>query len=186
MSTISIIILCLVLILIISIIFYFNSFVKNKNKVKTAWSDIDIYLKKRNDIIPNLVEIVKGFASQEKEVLENIVKYRTQTQINNTSKEDRVASEMKLSGALQSMFAVVENYPDLKSNQNFLALQNSLSEIENDIEDSRRYYNAVVRDYNNTIEIFPGLLFAKLFNFSSENSFEVAQNEKENVKISFK
>lgn len=186
MNTLVLISVILISLILIISMYYYNSFIKNKNKVKNAWSDIDVYLKKRYDVIPNLVETVKGYANQEKEVLENIVKYRNQTQTNNASKEDRVASEMKLSGALQSMFAVVENYPDLKSNQNFLALQNSLSEIENDIEDSRRYYNAVVRDYNNTIELFPGLLFAKLFNFSSENSFEVAQNEKENVKISFK
>ena len=166
-------------------VFYYNLFVKNKYKIKNAWSDIDVFLKKRFDLIPNLVETVKAYAIHEKDVLENIVKYRNSMQNNNASMQDRIASETKLTSALQGFYAVVENYPDLKSNQNFILLQNSLTDIENDIENARRYFNAVVRIYNTSLEMFPSLLFAKMFGFKTEVFFETETSERENVKIKF-
>ena len=163
----------------------YNGFITLKNKIEEAFSTMDVYLKKRYDLIPNLVETVKGYASHEKSTFENITKARTMA-MNANSTEDRLKNEGMLTNTLKSLFAVAENYPELKANQNFLDLQQQLQGIETEIANSRRYYNAVVRDYNTKREVFPSVLIANIFSFGKKPLFEVSgEEERENVKVSF-
>lgn len=178
------IILGLIGIFLILLILYYNRFISLKNKVKEAWSSIDIQLKRRYDLIPNLLETVKGYAEHEKEILIEISKVRS-VGIEANGVQTQAKAENQISNALGKLFAVVENYPDLKANQNFIEFQNDLSEIEDKIQMSRRYYNAIVRDNNIAIEKFPGVLFAKIFNFTAFDYFEIQETHRENVKISF-
>jgi len=178
------IILGIVVILIIYFIAQYNSLVKLKNQAEAAWSDIDVQLKRRYDLIPNLVETVKGYAAHEKETLERVIKARNMA-ISATNLQEKAEAENMLTGALKTIFALSENYPDLKANQNFLQLQNTLNEIEDNIQNARRYYNAVVRDLNTKIESFPSNIIAKMFNFSKKEYFEIEEREKEPVKVKF-
>ncbi len=163
----------------------YNGFITLINKIEEAFSTMDVYLKKRFDLIPNLVETVKGYASHEKTTFENVTKARTLS-MNANSTEDRLKSEGMLTNTLKSLFAVAENYPELKANENFLDLQQQLQGIETEIANSRRYYNAVVRDYNTKREVFPSVLIASFFRFSKKPLFEVSgEEERENVKVSF-
>ncbi|WP_026953942.1 LemA family protein [Algoriphagus vanfongensis] len=166
---------------VILLIFYgvgiYNRLVKLKNLVEEAWSGIDVQLKKRYDLIPNLIETVKGYASHEKETFENVTKARSMAQSAN-SVDAQQQAENQLSKALVNLFAVAERYPDLKANTNFLHLQEELSGIEQDIEKSRRYYNGTVRDKNTLVESFPSNLFANMFGFSKSSYFEL-DNEAE-------
>jgi len=163
----------------------YNGFIALKNKIEEAFSTMDVYLKKRYDLIPNLVETVKGYASHEKETFENITKARTMA-MNANSAEDRMQGEGMLTNTLKSLFAVAENYPALQANQNFLDLQQQLQGIETEIANSRRYYNAVVRDYNTKREVFPSVLIASIFSFGKKPLFEVGgEEERENVEVSF-
>jgi LemA protein len=146
--------------------------VKLKNLVAEAWSGIDVQLKKRYDLIPNLVETVKGYAAHEKETFENVTKARAAAQ-QATTVEGHQAAEKKLSGALMNLIAVAERYPDLKASTNFLELQNMLSVVEGDIEKSRRYYNGNVREQNTLIESFPSNLIANAFGFAKSAFFEL-------------
>ena len=161
----------------------YNGLVRLKNRVDEAWSDIDVQLKRRYDLIPNLVNTVKGYASHEKDLLEKVTEARTRAmQSGEASKAD---AENQLSGTLKSLFAVAENYPDLKANQNFLELQQELSDTENKIQASRRFYNTNVMDYNTKIQVFPTNVFAGMLNFSRREFFAAAEAEKENVVVSF-
>ena len=178
------IILGLVIIIILFIIFQYNSLVKLKNQAEEAWSSIDVQLKRRYDLIPNLVETVKGYAKHEKETLENVIKARNMA-INATNITEKAEAENFLTGTLKSLFALSENYPELKANQNFLKLQDSLTEIEDYIQNARRYYNAVVRDLNTKIETFPSNIIANIFNFKKRDYFEISEKEKEAVKVKF-
>lgn len=163
----------------------YNSFVHYKNLVAEAWSGVDVQLKRRYDLIPNLVETVKGYSTHEKGVLENIAKYRSAS-MNAHNVQEKSDAEKGLTSALKTLFAVVENYPDLKANQNFMSLQNQLSDLENQIQLSRRYYNGVVRDYNTSVTVFPGNIIASMYNFKPEPFFELASSaERENVKVQF-
>jgi LemA protein len=163
----------------------YNSLVALRNKAEESWSDIDTQLKRRFDLIPNIIETVKGYASHEKSTFENVTKARTMAMNASTVKEKESADNM-LSGALKSLFAVSENYPDLKANQNFMQLQNTLKEIEEHIQLSRRYYNATVRDLNTKIETFPANIVANMFKFEKKDFFEIKdQAERENVKVDF-
>jgi LemA protein len=155
----------------------YNRLVKLKNLVEEAWSGIDVQLKKRYNLIPNLVETVKGYAAHEKETFENVTKARAAAQSASTVGEHQNA-ENQLNKALVNLFAVAEQYPELKSNVNFLKLQDELSSIEQDIEKSRRYYNGTVRDKNTLVESFPSNLFANMFGFSKSPFFEL-DNEAE-------
>lgn len=171
-----------VALVIILMMIYFNRFTRYKNKVKNAWSDIDVQLKRRYSLVPNIVESVKGYAAYEKSVLENITNSRALAQ-QAQSISDQAKAENMLSGALKGLFAVVENYPQLLANQNFQKLQDTLIEVEENLQMSRRYYNAIVRDNNTSVESFPGNLFAKLFGFSSKEFFEIEAIERQNIKV---
>jgi LemA protein len=165
-------------------IYYYNKLVSLKNLSESSWSDIDVQLKKRWDLIPNLVETVKGYASHEKDTLENVTKARNMA-MNAGSVDAQAKAENMLTGALKSLFALSESYPELKANVNFLELQNSINTIENDIQLARRYYNAVVRDLNTMCESFPSVIVAGMFRFTKKEYFEMDQAQRENVQVKF-
>lgn len=178
---------CALLILIVSAIAllgFYNSVVKLKIRVEEAWADIDTFLKQRYDMIPNLVSTVKGYMKHEASTLEKVTELRSQV-ANAQTMEDRAKADNMLSSTLKTLFAVAENYPDLKANQNFLDLQEKLTGLEDKLQNSRRFYNATVRDYNTKIEMFPGSLIAGIFNFTRKEFFEAVGAERENVKVSF-
>ena len=179
------IILAIIVILAFAIMGIYNKLIQLKNKVDEGWSDIDTQLKRRYDLIPNMVETVKGYASHEKTTFEEVTKARTAA-MGATTPQDKIAAENALSGALKTLFAVAENYPELKANQNFLDLQNTLKEVEEKLQLSRRYYNATVRDFNTQIQVFPNNMVAGMFHFGKRDFFEVGSpEERENVKVSF-
>ncbi|MCB0627624.1 MAG: LemA family protein [Saprospiraceae bacterium] len=165
-------------------IMYYNRFVRLRNKVEESWSGVDVQLKRRYDLIPNLLETVKGYAKHEKELFENVTKARTMA-MSAEKVGDQSAAENMLSQSLKSLFAVAENYPDLKANANFQQFQQQLSQIEEQIQLARRYYNAVVRDNNNAVETFPGVLLAGPFGFHTFEYFEAGAAERENVQVKF-
>ncbi len=162
----------------------YNSLISLKQKVSEAWSDIDVQLKRRYDLIPNLVETVKGYATHESNVFEEVTKARNQA-IGAHGLQEQAEAENMLSGTLKSLFAVSENYPELKANENFLELQRELSDTENKIQASRRFYNSVVMSLNTKIESFPDSVVASIGKFEKKEYFEIAEAEKENVKVSF-
>jgi LemA protein len=162
----------------------YNSVVQLRVRCDSAWSDIDVQLKRRHDLIPNLVETVKGYAAHEKGTFENVAKFRSQA-MQATSPADKAQAENQLTGALKSLFAVAEAYPELKANQNFLELQGSLSQLEDTIQNARRYYNAVVRDLNTKIQSFPTNILAGMFNFQARQFFEAAAGDREPVAVKF-
>ncbi len=174
----------IIVLVVIVFVAYYNKFVKLKNSIDNAWSDIDVQLKRRYDLIPNIVETVKGYAKHEKETLENVVKARNMA-MNATDIKQKAENENILTGALKSIFALAESYPDLKANQNFLSLQKTLTEIEDSLQMARRYYNAVVRDYNVLCEQFPSVIIANQFHFTKREFFEITEGERENVKVKF-
>lgn len=174
----------LVLLVGIALVVFYNSFVQLKIRVEEAWADIDTFLKQRYDMIPNLVSTVKGYMTHEQETLTKVTELRSQV-ANASSMEERADADNMLTSTLKSLFAVAENYPDLKANQNFLDLQEKLSGLEDKLQNSRRFYNATVRDYNTKIQMFPGNVLAGILNFEKKEFFEAAGEEKENVKISF-
>lgn len=179
-----IILLVVIVLLILMIIGYYNKFVSFKNKAKEAWSSIDIQLKRRFDLIPNLVETVKGYASHEKQLLSDITDKRAMG-INAKTVAEQAHSANFLSEALGKLFAVAENYPDLKANASFIELQRNLQKIEEEIQMARRYYNAVVRDNNTALEMFPGMIFANMFGFKPFDFFEIIETQRENVNVKF-
>src|ERR1700690_2724068 len=162
----------------------YNSLVQLRVRCDSAWSDIDVQLKRRHDLIPNLVETVKGYAAHEKGTFENIAKFRSQA-MQATSPVDKAAAENQLTGALKSLFAVAENYPQLQASQQFTQLQGSLSETEDAIQNARRYYNAVVRDLNTKIQSFPASILAGMFGFQQKQFFEAAATDREPVAVKF-
>jgi len=180
------IILAIVAALIITVISIYNKLVRLRNTVKSSWSDIDVQCKKRYDLVPNLVETVKGYASHERAVFEKVTEARSMAMKANSPAEMAKAENM-LRDTLKSLFAVAEAYPELKANANFMQLQSQLQELENHIEYARRYYNAVVRDYNILIESFPSNLIASQFGFKQEELFqlETPEVERKPVRVSF-
>ncbi|MDY0236099.1 MAG: LemA family protein [Gudongella sp.] len=162
----------------------YNSFVKLRNTVEEAFATMDVYLKKRYDLIPNLIETVKGYASHESETFEKVVKARSMA-MNAGSIEERQVSENNLTGTLKSLFALSEGYPDLKADSQFLDLQRQLEKVEEDISQARKYYNAVVKALNTKVESFPSNIVAKLFGFKRDVYFTADETERENVKVSF-
>lgn len=180
-----IIIIAIVAVIVLWFIGAYNGFVRARNNVEEGFSTMDVYLKKRYDLIPNLVETVKGYAKHERETLESITAARASVG-SATTVEERAQAENQLTGALKTLFAVAEAYPDLKANQNFLDLQNQLKQVEQDIANARKYYNAVVKDYNNRCMMFPSNIIAKIFHFEKKPMFEVdSAAERENVKVDF-
>ena len=168
------------------VIAVYNGLVKLRVLANNAWSDIDVQLKRRYDLIPNLVETVKGYAGHERATLENVTKARQQAvELRGGSPEQRAAAENALSGTLRSLFAVSENYPELRANENFRDLMTTLNSLEEAIQQARRYYNAVVRDFNTKIDVFPSNIVAKLFSFTHRQFFELAEAEREAPKVQF-
>ena len=162
----------------------YNSLVKLREMGEAAWADVDVQLKRRHDVIPNLVETVKGYAAHESETLEAVIQARNSA-MSAQGPAAQGEAETMLSGALKSIFALSEAYPDLKAAGGFRDLQGSLAELEETIAQARRYYNAVVRDYNTKTQTFPSVFIAKAFNFSQREFFEVAEAEKAVPKVSF-
>lgn len=180
-----IIILVILGVILLMALFMYNSLVVMRNKVKNGWSQIDVQLKKRYDLVPNLVETVKGYAKHEAGTLSKITELRNQAMQTKDIKAAMKTND-QLSKAIGGLLnVVVENYPDLKASQNFLMLQEELSGIENKIAYARQYYNDTIMDYNNKLQIFPNSLFAKMFNFKEESFLEATSEEKKNVKVSF-
>ncbi len=174
----------IVVVLVLWLVLMYNSLVRVRNQVVNAWAQIDVQLKRRTDLIPNLIESVKGYMKHEKEVLMGVTKARTAMMAAETPTKKAEANNM-LTGALKSLFAVSENYPDLKANQNFLQLQEELVGTENKVAYSRQHYNDMVMRYNTKIEVFPTNIFAGMFSFVKRESFEASAADKEPVKVSF-
>ena len=170
------ILLIVLAVIVLWIIVAYNGFVRLVNRTKEAWADIDVQLKRRYDLIPNLVNTVKGSSNFETSTLEKVVEARAKAMQASTTAEHAEAENM-ISSSLKSIFALTENYPDLKSNQNYLALQNELSDTENKIQSARRFYNGNVRDLNIAVESFPGNIIAKTFSFVKMELFELANGE---------
>jgi len=162
----------------------YNSLVRGRLRVKEAWSGIDVQLKRRASLVPNLVETVKGYATHEREVFENVTRARSMLQQAGTPGQAAEANNM-LTQTLRSLFAVSENYPDLKANQNFLELQRELSDIEEKIAYARQFYNTNVLSYNSSTATFPSVVFARMFGFQPEEFFEAEDEARQDVKISF-
>ncbi len=182
------------IVFIIMSIGIYNSLIKMRLRVDEGWSDIDVQLKRRYDLIPNLVETVKGYAKHESETLEAVMEARSKATAINIDPSNVTADDMAmfsgaqqgLSGALGKLFAVSENYPDLKANQNFLELQNDLTDTEDKIQASRRFYNGTVRDYNTKVQTVPSNIIAGMFGFKLREFFEIEdETERENVKVEF-
>jgi LemA protein len=179
------IILGIVVLILVMLIVMYNGLVQLRVRCDSAWSDIDIQLKRRHDLIPNLVETVKGYAAHEKGTFENIARFRTQA-MQATTPADKAAAENQLTGALRQLFAVAEAYPELKASEQFTPLQTSLNQIEDAIQNSRRYYNAVVRDLNTKIQSFPTNLIASSFGFTQRQFFEINEPmDREPVQVKF-
>ena len=181
---IGIILLIVIVLVVFVLIGLYNSLVQLRVRADSSWSDIDVQLKRRHDLIPNLVETVKGYAAHEKGTFENIAKFRSQA-MQASSPADKAAAENQLTGALKSLFAVAENYPELKASEQFTQLQGALSQTEDAIQNSRRYYNAVVRDLNTKIQSFPSNIIAGMFSFQQKQFFETAQADREPVAVKF-
>lgn len=174
----------ILLVVLLYVFSTYNVFVKLRNQVKEAFATMDVYLKKRWDLIPNLVETVKGYAKHEKGTLEEVVKLRSGN-YGDMDIDSKIENGEQISRALGKIFALAEAYPDLKANQNFLDLSKQLSQIEDDIANSRKYYNAVVKLLNIKVETIPSNIVANLFGIQTMKMFETAENERENVKVSF-
>ena len=182
----------IILVILVVIVFWaisiYNRFIRLRTRSEEAWSDIDVQLKRRYDLIPNLIETVKGYADHEKEVLQKVTEARTQA-MGAESVEEHAQAENMLTGALKSLFAVSENYPDLKANENFLELQRELTDTENKIQAARRFYNTNVRDLNIATESFPSNIIANWFKFVKRDFFELDEDEaeaaKDPVKVKF-
>ncbi len=185
MNYIIYIILGIIVVLVLWFIALYNGLIKLKNRVDESWSDIDVQLKRRYDLIPNLVQTVKGYAKHERELFEKVTQARSQA-MQATGMQDKAKAENMLSQTLKSLFAVAENYPDLKASANFAQLQDELSDTENKIQAARRFYNGLVRDFNTKIQIFPNNIFAGMLGFKKREFFELEnENERKNVEVKF-
>lgn len=164
----------------------YNKGVKLRNQVEEAWSGISVQLKRRYDLVPNLVSTVKGYAQHEQETLEKVINLRNQAQaVPDSDHAGQAQAEQALTAGIRGIFALAENYPELKANENFRELQRSLADIEDHIQNARRYYNAVVRDNNNFVETFPSMVIAQMGGFTTFSYFEMDDRERENVKVEF-
>jgi LemA protein len=185
--TILYIVLGIVVVLVLWVVASFNGFVGKVNRTKEAWADIDVQLKRRYDLIPNLVETVKGYATHESQAFENVTKARAAA-MGATGTADKAQAENALTGTLKSLFAVAEAYPQLKANENFLQLQKELGDTEDKIQAARRFYNSNVQDLNTSVQSFPGNIIAGMFNFHPMDLFQLGAREeaaREPVKVSF-
>ncbi len=178
------IILGVIVVCVIYVIFAYNKMVGLKNYVKEAFSTMDVYLKKRWDLIPNLVECVKGYSNYEKSTLAEITNLRTKN-YSSLSNDEKININEKLSASLGRLFAIAENYPELKASETYTKLMSELSKIEEDIANSRKYYNGTVREFNTVLELFPSNIIGMIFGFKQEKLFEISDEQKENVKVKF-
>ncbi len=178
------IIYTIIAVVILFVIIIYNALVRLRNQVENAWAQIDVQLKRRNDLIPNLIETVKGYVKHERKVFNEVTQARTAV-MNADSVEKKADASNMLSNTLKSLFAVAENYPDLKANENFLQLQEELSGTENKIAYSRQHYNDMVMRYNTKIEMFPHNIVSGTFRFKQRDMFKTEEAEKKNVKVSF-
>ena len=178
------IVLAIIAAILVMVIMIYNGLVQLRVRSENAWSDIDVQLKRRHDLVPNLVETVKGYATHEKSTFEDIAKFRSMA-MQATAPADRAQAEGQLTQAIKSLFAVAENYPQLQASGQFQSLQNSLNELEDSIQNSRRYYNAVVRDLNTKIETFPSNLIAGPFGFKEKQFFEAPEAERATPQVKF-
>lgn len=181
---IAFLILAIVIVLVVFFILTYNSLVASRNMVKEAFSTMDVYLKKRWDLVPNLVETVKGYAKHESDTLEKIIAARGKN-YDQMTREEKVSSDEKVKGDIVKIMALAESYPELKANQGFIELSNQLVKIEDDIENSRKYYNGTVKNYNIKVLSIPTNIVASIFNFKEEKMFEANEEERENVKVDF-
>ena len=163
---------------------FYNGVIRIRNRSEEAWADIDTQLKRRYDLIPNLVETVKGYAKHEKGTFENVTKARNMA-MGAEGMADKAQAENMLTSTLKTLFAVSENYPELKANTNFMDLQRTMTAIEEKIQLARRYFNGTVKEFNTKIEVFPGNVMAKIFSFLKKEYFEIDEEEQQNVKVSF-
>ncbi len=175
----------LIIIIVIIVIYAFalyNSFVKLNNKVKEAFSTMDVYLKKRWDLIPNIVETIKSYAKHECDTLKEVITLRNSA-YDSMSDDDKIKTNEKVAASINKIMALSESYPDLKANENFKDLNKELTKVEDDIANSRKYYNGVVRIFNNKVEMFPSNIFASIFGYKRKTMFEANVNERENIKV---
>lgn len=188
LSGTALLLLCCPLALIVVVIGYlvgvYNGLVKLKILVEEAWSGIDVQLKRRYDLIPNLVETVKGYAKHEKKLFEKVTELRSSA-MSAKSVEEKGKLEGELTKTLKTLFAVAENYPELKANENFMKLQDELSAIEEEVQGSRRYYNGAVRDFNTKLQVFPTNMIAGMLGFKAREFFEATEEERKTVKVDF-
>ncbi|MDG6229113.1 MAG: LemA family protein [Candidatus Thermoplasmatota archaeon] len=185
LTLILLIIIVLLLLIIVGIFFgYYNRIIRFENRIDNAWAQIDVQLKRRADLIPNLMETVKGYMKHEREVLENVTKARSAL-ISAKTPQENIQADNMLTGALKTLFAVSESYPDLKANQNFLNLQDELTHTEDKIAYSRQHYNDTILKFNNTIETFPGVLFARMMNKTPRDMLQIPEESRELPKVSF-
>ena len=184
MSTALIVILVILILLVGWVVGVYNTLIQARNKVKDQWAQIDVQLKRRFDLIPNLVETVKGYASHEKTTLEDVIKARN-TYVSATTPEGQMQADGELTQAISKLFALSEAYPDLKANTNFQELQKELTETEDKIQYARQFYNDEVMKYNNKVQMVPSNIVAGIFGFKTEAFFEANEKEKENVEVKF-
>lgn len=178
------IVIAIIVIIIIYAFITYNNFIKLKNMVKEAFATMDVYLKKRWDLIPNIVETVKGYAKHEENTLKEIVELRNNSYDNMTD-DEKVQTNQRISKDIGQIMLLAESYPDLKASTNFQDLSRELSKVEEDIANARKYYNGVIEMFNNKVEMFPSNIFAKLFGYKTKEMFETDERERENIKVQF-
>ena len=176
------IVVAIIVLIIIYFIVTYNNFVKLNNTFKEAFSTMDVYLKKRWDLIPNIVETVKGYVKHEKDTLKEMVELRNNT-YDNMSTNEKVEVNNKLSQEINKLMAIAESYPDLKASENFKDLSQQLTKVEEDIANSRKYYNGVVKKFNDKVQMFPSNIIAKILRYKEQKMFEINENERENIKV---
>lgn len=176
--------LAVIVVVGLALVFIYNGLIKLRNQVDEAWSDIKVQLKRRYDLIPNLVNTVKGYATHEKEVFEKVTQARSQAMQAGTM-QDQLEKENLLSGALKSLFAISESYPELKANQNFLQLQADLTDTEDKIQAALRFYNGNVRDFNTKLQVFPTNIIGNMLGFKTYEFFEIEASEEKNPEVKF-
>lgn len=184
MDLVMIILIVIIVVIVLLLVKYYNDLVNLRNRVSNAWSQIDVQLKRRNDLIPNLVETVKGYAGHEKSTLNEVTQARSNIS-NATSVQEVAEADNQLTGALRTLFAVAESYPDLKANQNFIELQEQLSQTEDKISYSRQFYNDTVLKYNNKCQQFPSNIIAGIFHFETKEYFEAYEEDRAVPKVQF-
>lgn len=184
MTYLLIVITIIFLLIILYFLLVYNKLVKLNNNVKEAFSTMDVYLKKRWDLIPNLIETVKGYTKHEKETLKEIVELRNGIKsYDKLSNDEKIKTNQDLAKGLNKLMVIAESYPELKSNDNYINLQNNLSNIEDEIAQSRKYYNAVIREFNNKVEMIPSNIIAKLLGYKSKKMYEIDDEKRENIKV---